>query len=118
MDKIEFLEMYRKYNGKEREMYIDCGDDIIEDYKRLISNGDIAKFHGFMCMVEGLINKKDDTYALIPYSGSQEELQNDKAFIEYHYWRAVAKKGICKKCGIIYFYDDMDETCPYCWSNR
>lgn len=112
MDKYEFLKICSEYGGFPREMYIDYGEIVIETYNRLIENEEITLFHGFFCLVSHKVH--DATYALIPYTGSYQELQQDSSFTEYHSWRAVAEKNSCAKCGKVYFVSRVDDICPYC----
>lgn len=112
MDKYEFLKICAEYGGFPREMYIDYGEQITETYNRLVDNGEITVFHGFFCLVSSKLH--DNVYALVPYTGSYEELQNDKAFTEYHSWRAEAERHICDFCGKIYFSSNKNDVCPYC----
>ncbi|MBR4097292.1 MAG: hypothetical protein IKK42_08330 [Oscillospiraceae bacterium] len=112
MDKYEFLKLCGDYGGVTREMYIDCGQDIIDTYHRLIDNEEITLFHGFYCLVSSRYS--GETYALVPYTGTQQELQNDPAFKEYHSWRALAERKECDSCGKVYFSAGDDDGCPYC----
>lgn len=112
MDKYEFLKACSEYGGLTREMYVDYGKSIVDTYNRLIENGEITWFHGFVCLVSNEL--RDNTYALIPYTGTYQELQEDSAFTEYHHWRAVAEKKKCHICEKIYFVSNESETCPYC----
>ena len=111
MDKYEFLKLCGDYGGVTRELYIDCGQDIIDTYHRLIDNEEITLFHGFYCLVSSRYS--GETYALVPYTGTQQELQNDPAFKEYHSWRALAERKECDSCGKVYF-SAGDDVCPYC----
>lgn len=112
MDKYEFLNLFLKYNGLPREMYLDYGKSIIQKYSELIDNEEVTLFHGFFCLISG----KENTihYILVPYTGTQQELQQDPAFKEYHSWRALAEKRTCARCKKIYFISDELDNCPYC----
>ena len=112
MDKYEFLKACSEYGGLTREMYVDFGKSIVDTYNRLIETGEITYFHGFFCLVSDEL--RDNVYALIPYTGTYRELQEDSAFTEYHYWRAVAEKKYCDKCGKIFFASKEDDNCSYC----
>lgn len=112
MDKYEFLKLCGEYGGVTREMYINCGQLIIDTYNRLIDNEEITLFHGFYCLVSS--RQYGDTYALLPYTGTQQELQNDRAFTEYHSWRALAERKECDSCGKVYFSVGSGDGCPYC----
>lgn len=86
----------------------------MEDYL----DGKYTVFRGFFCLIKERLSEEDNTYALIPYSGSYEELRAEyPTFTEYHYWRAVAQKKICKRCGKVYFKASETDGCPYC-TNR
>ena len=111
MDKYEFLKLCSEYGGITREMYVDCGKSIVDTYNRLIENEEITEFHNFICLVSDKVG--DNTYALIPYTGTYQELQGDSAFTEYHYWRAVAEKKRCNLCEKTYFVTKQNEACPY-----
>lgn len=112
MDKYEFLQLCSEYGGLTRELYVNCGKSIVDTYNELIEKGEITQFHGFVCLVSNKLY--NNTYALVPYTGTYQELQNDPAFTEYHYWRAVAEKKKCHVCGKIYFVSKQDDNCPYC----
>lgn len=112
MDKYEFLKACSKYGGVTRELYVDYGKSVVDTYNRLIENGEITLFHGFVCLVSRKLD--DNTYALVPYTGEYRELQEDSAFTEYHSWRAEAEKKECYTCGRIYFASNEDDSCPYC----
>lgn len=112
MDKYEFLQKCSECGGLTGKMQIDCDKEFAQTYNRLIENGEITYFHGFICLVGNKLH--DNTYALIPYTGTYQELQEDSAFTEYHYWRAAAKRNTCHKCGKIFFASTEADTCPYC----
>lgn len=112
MDKYDFLQLCSKYGGLTEKLYEDYGENINGIYGKLTESGEIALFHGFICLVSGRINSR--TYALVPYTGTYSELQDDPAFTEYHSWRAAAEKKICENCGRIYFAADEADNCPYC----
>lgn len=113
MDKNEFLRILCvDHAGLAKGMFDNYDESIVDTYNSLIRSGEITVFHGFICSVSGKIN--DNKYALVPYTGSYQELQEDSAFIEYHYWRAVAEKKKCSACGNIFFVASDDDDCPYC----
>ena len=112
MNKFDFLKRCSEYVGLTRGEYTNYDKSVIDTYYQLIENGEITVFHGFICLVSNKIG--ENTYALIPYTGSYQELQSDPAFSEYHYWRAEAEKKICHKCKGIYFVSNINDSCPYC----
>ena len=116
MDKYEFLKLCSEYGGITKEMQIDYGESIIDTYNSLVENGEITQFHGFVCMVSDKV--RENTYVLIPYTGTYQELQEDSAFTEYHYWRAIAEKKRCDICNKIYFVANKNEDCPNCQNKK
>jgi hypothetical protein len=113
MDKDKFLRLLcNDYKDLAKGRFTDYDDDIVNTYNDLIKSGEITVFHGFICNVSGKVG--DDKYALVPYTGSYQELQEDSEFTEYHYWRAVAEKRMCHVCGKTYFVSGEADACPYC----
>lgn len=117
MDKDQFfIKLNDEHKGLTKGLYDDYDKDMVDTYKELIKSGDITVFHGFICKVSGELGA--GTSALVPYTGSYQELREDPDFTEYHYWRTVGKKKECPMCGNIYFVttkkDKEEESCPYC----
>lgn len=113
MDRDVFLRrLNNNHKGLVDGIYDDYEADFVDTYKSLIISGEITVFYGFICYVSGKIS--DNKYTLVPYTGLQQELQNDSAFTEYHYWHAVAERKNCDKCGKIYFVSKEEDDCPYC----
>ena len=113
MEKNEFLRILcSDYDGLAKGMFANYDESVVEIYNSMIRSGEITVFHGFICRVSGKVG--DNKYALVPYTGSYQELQEDPSFTEYHYWRAVAEKKTCHICGNIYFASSEEDNCPYC----
>ncbi len=113
MDKNEFLILLNNnHRGLARGLFTDYDRTVVDAYVSLVDSGEITAFHGFVCNVSGRVS--DNKYALVPYTGTYQELQDDPAFTEYHSWRAVAEKKNCHMCGKIYFAADEKDNCPYC----
>lgn len=113
MEKDEFLrKLCDKHKGLAKGKFADYDKDIVDMYKSLLDSGELTVFHGLICVVGDKLG--ENQYALVPYTGSYQELQADPSFAEYHYWRAVAKKNECHVCGKTYFVSGDEDTCPYC----